>query len=245
MVEYKCPRCGYTTIKKSSMKDHYYKRKNVCNDKNESNIDFEKCKLMFHEGKLRNKEYSIKQEETIKLIEQKYEKRIQQLEEQIRHQGNVYTNCGNTTIHNTFTINSFKDTDYSALKDDIIKCIQNQDPQLKVPMFERIVDTVHFNKDKPENHNIYKPNVRDNRILTYDGEGFIIDKNAIDTLLVKLEKLINDSADPEENKDIIRKLKHHLNLKRTDGDYVNQTMDDIAVSLYNGRNTVKETHKSK
>jgi hypothetical protein len=31
------------------------------------------------------------------------------------------------------------------------------------------MESIHFNKDKPENHNIYISNLRDNHVLIYNG----------------------------------------------------------------------------
>jgi hypothetical protein len=180
----------------------------------------------------------------------KMKKQIEELQKQMTASGTVNNNSHNTTnnnnISNTFNINvtAFKDTNYMAVKDRIMKCLQDQEknfPQLQVPAFEKIIDAVHFDKENPENHNIYKPNVRDDRILTYNGEEFVVNKMAIDVILKKLEEVIDNSVDKEEGKEYLKRLKNHLKLKQQDGDYHEATKDDIAVSLYNGRNIVKNT----
>ena len=33
-----------------------------------------------------------------------------------------------------------------------------------------LIDYIHFNKNKPENHNVMTTNMRDNKISIYDGE---------------------------------------------------------------------------
>jgi hypothetical protein len=179
----------------------------------------------------------------------KMEDKMIELQKQMTASGTVNTNSHNTTnnnVSNTFNINvtAFKDTNYMAVKDRIMKCLQDQEkdfPQLQVPAFEKIIDAVHFDKENPENHNIYKPNVRDDRILTYNGEEFVIDKMAIDVILKKLEEVIDNSVDKEEGKEYLKRLKNHLKLKQQDNDYHEATKDDIAISLYNGRNIVKNT----
>jgi DNA-directed RNA polymerase subunit RPC12/RpoP len=269
---YNCPRCGYYTDLKNNMKRHL-NRKSVCIVKYK-NISIRDCKIMFQEGNLKqnretnkikyichtcDKHFDRKSRLSIHMekcsieilnIVKEQQKQIKELIE-INKKANVnnntdnstnYTNCGNINIH----INPFKDTDYGALKDEIIKCLENQDTKLKVPMFEQIIDAVHFNKDKPENHNIYKPNVRDDRILTYNGEDFVVDKLALDKILSKLEDIIEKYVvEKDISKNYLKKLKEHLQLKRNDQDYIEATKDDISIGLYNGRNMVKNTHKSK
>jgi hypothetical protein len=184
-----------------------------------------------------------KQQDIVKIQQEEIEKLKNQM---CNNKGGNTTN--NNTVNNygdTYNINisSFKDTNYMALKDEIMSCLENQDPQLKVPAFEKIIDKIHFNKDYPENHNIYKPNVRDDRIMTYNGDDFIIEKTAVDTILEKLEQILDQCIDKDKGKEYIKKLKHHLKLKSDDLEYTEATKDDIAVSLYNGKNIVKSTHK--
>ena len=104
-------------------------------------------------------------------------------------------------------------------------------------MFENLVDKIHF--DKPENHNIYKPNIRDDRLMTFNGEDFIVDNKALDTILTNLEHMIENNLNPEQNKTLLKKLRCHLKMKRTDDEYLEQTKDD----KFNGRKMVNKTHK--
>lgn len=267
---YECPRCGYNTDLKNNMKRHL-NRKCSCKVKKQD-ISIEKCKILFEDGELKMQKDKNKKQHMCSTCNKSFDRKsrleahikkcgieilniVKEQQEQIKqlieiNKANVtnndnstnYTNCGNINIH----INAFKDTDYGLLKDEIIKCLENQDPMLKVPAFEQIIDAVHFNKEKPENHNIYKPNVRDDRILTYNGEDFVVDKLALDKILQKLEEIIEKYVEEKDiSKIYLKKLKEHLKLKRTDGEYIEATKDDISVSLYNGRNIVKNTHKSK
>lgn len=237
-VMYTCPRCDYETSKKSSIRNHF-KRKTICKPLN-SDTSIEECIKLLESDQLKfnlecshcNKKFNSR-----KRLEAHYEMCVKP--EKTGEQMITVNNNYNTTTYNIINIKSFKNTNYLALKDEIINCLEDQDPQLKVPVFERLVDKIHFNKDYPENHNIYKPNVRDDRILTFNGEDFIVDKFAIDKILDNLEDILKQCG-----KDYLEKLKHHLQLKQKDRDYSEATKDDIAVSLYNGRNIVKNTHKS-
>jgi len=37
-----------------------------------------------------------------------------------------------------------------------------------------LIDYIHFNKNKPENHNVMTTNMRDNKISIYDGEKYVL-----------------------------------------------------------------------
>jgi hypothetical protein len=206
----------------------------------------QQCLEMLEEGKFLS--LSILKD---KLIEK--EERIKNLEEQVKmllnnkdtsFSGNNNSNCNNTVNINVFNIQSHSSTDYDSLKNDIIKCLEDQDPQLKVPSFEKIIEKIHFDNDHPENHNIYKPNFREDKVLTYNGKSFIVDKNATDTLLKKLENVIEDCVkDDETKRECMKKLTYHLKLKQEDFEYLEATKKDINTTLYNGRDIVKQTQR--
>jgi hypothetical protein len=268
MVLYTCPRCNYESCRKCDIQRHY-KRKKKCIVINK-NITTNECLKMLEPkismeckqcNKTFNKKYNLQRHISvcykkniteIELIEKKIE--LGKLEvkklEMMKLVSTTNTGINNSDINshnnitNNITINAFKDMDYNLLKDEILLCIKNQDPKLQVPAFENIIDAVHFNKDNPSNHNIYKPNVRDDRILTFNGDDFVVDKMAIDVILKKLEEVIENSIDKENGKVYLKKLKNHLKLKQEDNDYHEATKDDIAVGLYNGRKTVISTHKN-
>ena len=82
------------------------------------------------------------------------------------------TNCnninGNKILNNTvnnINIIAFGKEDLSHIKDKDYKLILNKGFK-SVPA---LMESIHFNKNKPENHNIYISNMRDNHVLIYDG----------------------------------------------------------------------------
>ena len=79
--------------------------------------------------------------------------------------------------------------------------------------------------------------------MTFNGEDFIVDNKALDIILIKLEEIIEKNLDKETCRSELNKLKMHLKMKKTDHEYMQSTKDEIAISLYNGRNMVKNTHK--
>lgn len=252
IAKYECPRCGYSTPKKGNIRDHY-KRKRPCKIVNK-NVSLEYCLNLLDNIESKTdivseleeqvnflKEQLVKQEnEFKKQIETEKEEKQKLLDinkELSKKAGN------NNTVNNiTININAFKDTDYTHITNEIIKCLETE--KGNVPMFEEMVKKLHFNKDFPENHNIYKPNVREDRILTFNGDSFIVDKTAVDTMLEKLENEIEKVVKDDHTKNhLIGKLKTHLKLKKTDCEYIHETKKDISTELYNGRDIVKQTHK--
>ena len=163
---YCCPRCGYISDLKNNIKRHL-NRKSICIVIHK-NVSIEKCIIMLNEGKLKEKKEKRKYKcdicdkffdrksrlnshtekcniEILNIVKEQ-QKQIKQLIEINKSSGvnndnsTNYTNCGNININ----INPFKDTDYGALKDEIIKCLENQDTKLKVPMFEQIIGIDYY-----------------------------------------------------------------------------------------------------
>jgi hypothetical protein len=226
-------------------------------DKDETKIKKQKTLHRCDCGKKFNRKSRLeKHKEVCNIAIVDLKKEIQEMRQEMREMKNSQivtpsnTGINNSDINshnnitNNITINAFKDMDYNLLKDEILLCLETQDPRLQVPAFEKIIDAVHFNKNDPSNHNIYKPNVRDDRILTFNGDDFVVDKMAIDVILKKLEEVIENSIDKERGKAYLKRLKNHLKLKQEDNDYHEATKDDIAVGLYNGRKIVTSTHKN-
>jgi hypothetical protein len=258
----------YNSRNKSDLKRHF-QRKMYC-EVEYDDISISNCITLLNNNKLKKKKSKKHECECGKVYDRmcrldvhkekcnfdknkvdKLEETVKKLQDQINQiTTNSNTGINNSDINshnnitNNITINAFKDMDYNLLKDEILLCLENQDPKLQVPAFEKIIDAVHFNKDNPSNHNIYKPNVRDDRILTFNGDDFVVDKMAIDIILKKLEEVIENSIDKENGKVYLKKLKNHLKLKQEDNDYHEATKDDIAVGLYNGRKIVTSTHKN-
>ena len=233
---FNCLRCNYSTERKSNIRDHY-SRKRACKVI-KKNIPLNECLKFLENPKVKFDELLYLREQ-LKIAHDQLKEKDKLIETLSKTQGN---NNNNIIIHNHINVVPFKDTNYNLLQDDIIKCLENC--KGNVPMFEKLIEKIHFDKDNPQNHNIYKPNCRVDRILTFNGASFIIDKMAVDTMLKKLENMMENNIDKVQGKKYIDKLKCHLKMKQTDQEYLQQTIEDISDSLYNGRDIVKKTIKS-
>ena len=97
---------------------------------------------------------------------------------------NTTNNTINNTINNTFV--KFGEIKYSKiLSEKAILNILNK-PFMSL---EESIQSIHFNKDHPEYHNIYITNMKDNLAYIFDGKTFIsVRKNDIIDELIELHK---------------------------------------------------------
>jgi hypothetical protein len=97
------------------------------------------------------------------LIIKEKEEEIQKLK--IANTTNNVTNINNGNItNNTIIINNFGGEDISHLTNKQILRVLKMNKECPV----ELVKLIHFNKEKPENHNIYKPNFKDKYVKYYD-----------------------------------------------------------------------------
>ena len=104
------------------------------------------------------------QKEKLSLFEKELERKNKQIERLIKKVGINNSNI-TTNIQNNIKLLAYKSTDLSYLQDkDIIKCINHSN--MCIP---HLIRKIHFNPSKPENHNIYISNLKNNYVMIYDG----------------------------------------------------------------------------
>lgn len=135
-----------------------------------------------------------------KILHKKQSKTKQK--QQINNNCNITTNINNINVNNVNTninqqnninieVMAFKKEDLSHLKDEMYHSILNKAFR-SIPELTRLI---HFNKNKPENYNIYISNKRDAYILVYDGEQWNLQNR--DEIL---QQIMEDKADILEDK---------------------------------------------
>ena len=180
------------------------------------------------------------------------EKRVHQMESV------AHTTTHHTTTNNNITnhvqvaqlnqqvnikVLAFQKEDLSHIGDDLY-------PEILKRGFgsvESLVRYVHFDKNKPENHNIYISNMRDQYAIVFDGEDWrlekrddvlqklIDDKSSI--LSSKFDELINRLDEPT-----IRKFRRVLD--EIDVDHVaNKMKKELRLLLYNSRRIPEHTRE--
>lgn len=115
-----------------------------------------------------------------------------------------------------------------------------------------LISRLNFNPDRPEYHNVYKPNLRDNYIIVYDGNDWVVKNqdevlndmidNKTADLELRLEEL-REVVKKKENIKILDKFEktgkrlHKAPHKRQ------EVKNDIKLMVYNKKDTTKETRK--
>jgi uncharacterized C2H2 Zn-finger protein len=144
---------------------------------------------------------------------------------------------------NNIKLLAFGKEDMSYLVDEVYKKILNKGFK-SVPTF---VQYLHFNKDKPQNHNVYISNIQTNYALVYDGEDWklkerddvlqqlIDDKTAI--LSDKFDELLTKLDEPT-----VRKFRRFLN-ESDDDDVISQIKSDLKLLLYNNKKIPERTRQ--
>jgi peptide methionine sulfoxide reductase MsrA len=111
-----------------------------------------------------------------------------------------------------------------------------------------LVKKIHFDKNLPENHNVYISNLRDSYVLMYDGNTWRLanrdealqqlfeDKSGI--LETKFEELIDGL-----NELTIEKFQNFLDATKDTNQYVQGIKNDLKKILYENRQIIAQTRK--
>jgi hypothetical protein len=187
-------------------------------------------------------------EEIMKKMEN-IEKLIQNKNTKIVNNSNNTANSNNTVcgnkiqnnIHNEFKIIAYGKEDLSHLKDKDYKMILNKGFK-SVP---ELMESIHFNKNKPENHNIYISNLRDNHVLVYNGTEWQLrerDDVLLDMVYIKSDILTAKFDELVDRLDevTIKKFRRFLEQK-DDDDVINSIKKDLKLLMYNKRKMVENT----
>jgi hypothetical protein len=152
IIDNKCKYCDNEFASKQSKNRHEVKCSKNLNLELEQKIQMVNATLL-----------EIKQMTGKNIVE--YPQDILQQPHQVAHTiTNNNNNNNNGTINNNIIINSFGNEDTSHItKKQIIKALK----MCKEFPLEMIKIT-HFDKDKPENHNIYKPNFKDKYVKYFN-----------------------------------------------------------------------------
>lgn len=145
---------------------------------------------------------------------------------------------GDTNIQNNIILNSFGNEDISHITDTM------KTELMKVPFgaIPKMIQEIHFNQEKPENHNIILPNKRDNKLMIYKNNKWIYkDKNETITDLVDSKyNIIDDYYESTiSNNDDNNVLTNYIQFRKVydDGDkeMIQQLKKECELVLLNNR----------
>jgi hypothetical protein len=189
-------------------------------------------------------------QELVKLLNEKIEKRDRQLEEKnkqidelIKKAGiNIGTQNIQQNINQNIKILAYDNTDLSHLKNkDYLKCLKRSN--FCIP---HLIEKIHFNPDKPENHNIYISNLKNNYVMIYNGEKWMINdrdesiQNLIDDKESIIEQKLEEWIENGKNyPDIMKKFNRYLEKKENDT-VLNKIKNEIKLMLFNNRDIVSK-----
>ena len=178
--------------------------------------------------------------EKMELQQEKMQKQIDRLTKKLQiQQVNNVTNSHNKIVYN---VNNYIDTDYSHLTPrDYLKCFKDTNHCVKT-----LIEKVHLNNKKPENMNIYIPFLKDNYIMVYkNNEWMIQNRNEIiDELYSHNEYQLENWYDEfsEKYPEIVESFTRYLKNKESDS-VVNDVKKLLLMEFYNKRNIILENRK--
>ena len=187
--------------------------------------------------RIEKEEYKKEKEEYKKELE----KRNKQIDELIKKTG-VNIGTQNNNIQNNIQILAYNNTDISHLTDnDYLKCLKHSN--FCIP---HLIKQIHFNPEKPENHNIYISNLKNNYVMVYDGFKWNIKDrdDSIQSLIDDKETIIEQKLEEwieTGNKfpDIMKKFRRYIDKKENDT-VLNKIKSEIKLMLFNNRSVVNK-----
>jgi len=237
-----CKYCKKTFLKKVYLNKHlkkYCKEKKKEEEHKEDLLKLVKLlndKLDKQSKEMNDKVNQISKE--LKKANKELKKRDRQLIELQKKTGVTIGQQNN--IQNNIKILAFNKTDMSHLKDkDYLKFLSHSN--FCVP---HMIKKLHFDPHKPENHNIYISNIKNNYVMIYDGKKWTLQdqKDVIDNMLDNntfiLEEKIEDwIKNGKKYPEIMEKFNRYIEKKESD-EIINKIKQEIKLILFNNRTLV-------
>ncbi len=252
MSEYLCSICNYTSQKREHVLRHQ-KRKKSCGrgDKyiieNKIDVVCDYCFKKFScDANLKNHMFNSCKKRYIVMNNE-----IQELRSQVKNitNNNIMSNSNNNNNNNNnnnvvLVVNNYENTSLEKITDDIYTKILSKDVE-PYQIIPRLIEKIHFNKDIPENHNIYNSNKsRNNKHLHVfrNGHWEITDRqNEISNIIHEKENNIGDWV--KINKDLYpeaAQVFYDYLETRNEPDNEKIVKDEVDILLYNGKNVINK-----
>jgi uncharacterized C2H2 Zn-finger protein len=238
-----CRYCNKTFTRKDNLERHISDRcKSKAKADNDKEEIFKKLLAEMQEIKAENKKLITK----VDMLEKAQPVQPAQLTN-IANQQNIEKQqiVDKQIVNNHVKLIAFGKEDMSSIADNICKQILSKGFQ-SVP---KLIEHIHFNKDKPEYHNVYIPNFRNNFAMVFDGDDWGLRDRDETVSQLKDEKAefimgkFNELMEAGElSEAAIKKLKRFINEKDEDPADTN-LKNDIKMILYNKRNMILNTKK--
>jgi len=245
-VELTCPNCNKEFKRKDYLKKHLDGRCKALKEHSHLQSIFDDLVNNFDEleKKSEQREEEMKKEidELKKQLGATNMNNCNNTTKKTTNKTNNTTNIQNNVNNNNVKLVAFGQEDLSFITDEICKQIFNKGYQ-SIP---NLIKYIHFNKNRPENHNVFIANMRDVNGMTYDGENWnLVHRNEI------IESLFDDKHFylHERYKELRNETKETARKKfdrfiKDDSKYVTKDIkDNIKLLLYNNRHVPMKTKK--
>jgi hypothetical protein len=262
-MAYHCECCNYSTIYKTHYEKHEKTKKHEKNKNLIVNPKFV-CKYCAQEYKhkqslskhikyscTKNKDEDVKELVRLMNIQMQIQKKqidkqtneIESQKKQIQTQNKQIdklmgkleiNNSFNTTVQN-ITLLSYNDTDTSHLTDeDYRKCIKRV-----CFCVMQMIEKVHFNPDKPENMNIYIPNIKNNYMMVYNNGNWELKcrKDALNRLYDDNEQIIENWLQLNNDPQMKKFFDRYLNMKEKELKHI---YEEIKLLMHNKKNMIEK-----
>jgi hypothetical protein len=182
----------------------------------------------------------------LKENEKKNKEEMDKLREEVTKYKKIVNNTQNIGVQNniTFKINAYGSEDTSKLTINDYKRIlgrgMNSTPVL--------VEKLHFDKNTPENHNVYISNLRDAYVLMFDGKMWRLKdredalqqlyEDKSDFLETKFEELLERLDEPT-----IKMFRRFLKIKDDDDEKIRVIKNELKKVLYDNREIAMKSRK--
>ena len=168
----------------------------------------------------------------VEMREYRKEKEVlyRQIEELIKKAGNTTIHHGSTITNNTINLNSYGKEDLSHITESF------KTQLIKGPygMIPKMIEAVHFNDKKPENHNISLPNKNGKYMKVFkSGKWTYCNKNEVIDELMENNYYILDSHYDVKEEELSSTQQKRYKDKYDDGDLEKETKDGINLILLN------------
>ena len=207
----KCKYCN----KFYSKKCHLTRHLKTCKEKLKDDEDKEN---LLNLVEMLNSQLDEQRKQLNKQLEEQREQikeQNEQIKELIKKAGvNIGTQ---NNIQNNIQILAYGNSDISHLTDkDYVKCLKHSN--FCIP---HLIKEIHFNPKKPENHNIYISNLKNNYVMIYNGHKWMLNdrEESIQNLIDDKESIIEQKLEEwieNGNKypDIMKKFNKYLEKKK-------------------------------
>ena len=189
--------------------------------------------------------YSLKSQ--VDMLKMELQKRDRQIDILFRKANIINDHSRNLNVN--IKLNPFEKTDYSHLTDqDYLECIKHAN--MCIPHF---IKKLHFDPDKPENHNILIKNLKSGYLVTNNGNKWECKSSdeTIDFLVEDNANIIEDKiAYWEENNHIYTQKEKYLKIlnkfprfleRRSDSKYVKKLVEkEVKLVLFNNRDMIMD-----